>query len=167
MVKLNLHSPSHSYLDAADVRHIPYLTSFSNFRATLLSQHCLQTCEINWAVDFLWNLNSRRCPASLPLSAWPQNLRKQSKKSAEFTENLQPRSSLISWTDYVYFLCFQQMPLLLAMARPLLKECNEVTLWMVSIVLILIIGTGHTCYYQWTWLSSDWSCLSCMQNLVW
>ena len=28
-------------------------------------------------------------------------------------------------------------------------------------------GTGkHTCYYQWTRLSSDWSCLSCMQNLV-
>ena len=46
---------------------------------------------MTWAVDFLWVLNSRRCLASLPLSASPQNLSKQSQKSAEFTGNLQPR----------------------------------------------------------------------------
>ena len=40
------------------------------------------------------------------------------------------------------FLRFQQLPLVLAMVRPSLKECVEATLWMVSIVLILIIGTG-------------------------
>ena len=45
---------------------------------------------MSWAVDFLWILNSRHCPASLPLSASPQNLSKQSQKSAEFTGNLQP-----------------------------------------------------------------------------
>ena len=53
---------------------------------------------MNWAVDFLWVLNSRRCPASLPLSASPQNLQNQSQKSAEFTGNLQPRI----WPPYPF-----------------------------------------------------------------
>ena len=43
-------------------------------------------------MDFLYVLNSRSRPASLPLSASPQNLRKQSQKSAEYTGKLQPRS---------------------------------------------------------------------------
>ena len=44
-----------------------------------------------WAVDFLSVLNSCHCLASLPLSASPHNLHKQSQKSADFTGNLQPR----------------------------------------------------------------------------
>ena len=43
-----------------------------------------------WAVDFLKVLNSRRCPVSLPLSASPQNLHKQSKNQLNSQEIYSP-----------------------------------------------------------------------------